>query len=237
MKGLNIALIALSVFILSGCGGGGGGGSSSFVNNGPEISPNIVKVAVINSPALERNKRYRMYKGASLSGINGAVYYVSNTGSEAVQSVLVLGFSEELRPDESLIIVNEAPDSSDHSGSVVFAYNPLGSKRTFSSGGNVSFSGGTLMKYRSLSLSEEAGSANDIAGHYNINPEDAEIFSLYESDRGITTFAVGEGRSLSFVPYDEETNSQRDIPSSGNTLRLVRKINTFSDIVRNNYYY
>ena len=222
MKKFCFALIALSVFVFSGCGGGGGSSSSDH----SQVSPEVKQVIVLSSPAIERNKRYRIYKGASLSGMNGAKYFVSNTGSEAVQSVLNLGFSEEFNASESFIVVNYAPDYETHSGSVVFAYDPSGVYDTFTSGVNIAFTGGTLMRYRSLSLSEGANVSGSAA------PQDAEVYKEYESSRGTTTFALGSGTSLSFIEVDEQSYLSRDIPSAGNVLQIVRRVNTFSGIVR-----
>ena len=228
MRKFFLALTVLSLFAISGCGGGG---SSSSLST-PTISPDVKEVIMLSSPAFERNKRYRIYTGARLSGMNGARYYISNTGSEAVQSTLNLGFSMVLSSDAPFIIVNDSPDSADHSGGVVFAYDPSAANDTFTSGGNVAFTGGYLMRYRTLSLSDSTSTADDIAGHYVIRPEDADIYKQYRSTRGITTFAAGSGSSLSFVADDEEDYQPRDIPTSGNVLRLVRKVNTFSGIIR-----
>lgn len=235
MKRLCVVLTALSVFILSGCGGGGG--SSSFVEDIPQISPDVKQVAVLSSPAFERNKRYRIYTGAKLSGMNGARYYIANTGSEAVQSTLNLGFSEELSAGESFIIVNDSPDSADHSGGVVFAYDPSSANDTFISGGNIAFTDGDLMRYRTLSLSDSVSTSditagNDNAGHPETRPYDADIYAEMRTERGLTTFTMGSGSSLSFVEADGEAYLSRDIPPEGNVLRLVHKVNTFSGIIK-----
>ena len=232
MKKFYFALMAFAVFIISGCGGGSSGSSDPLANRRKNISPDVKQVAVITSHALERNKRYRIYKGATLSGMNGARYYVSNTGSEQVESTLNLGFSEKLSANESFIITNYAPDSEAHSGSVVFAYDPSSLNDDFTSGGNVAFTGGDLMEYRTLSLEDETSTAEgDIAGHYIIRPIDAEVYADHESERGVTTFAMGSGTSLTFVADDEDSTTPRDIPSTGDILQLVRKVNTFSGII------
>ena len=232
MKKFYFALMAFAVFIISGCGGGSSGGSDPLTNRRKQISPDVKQVAVITSHALERNKRYRIYKGATLSGMNGARYYVSNTGSEQVESTLNLGFSEKLSANESFIITNYAPDSEAHSGSVVFAYDPSSLNDDFTSGGNVAFTGGDLMEYRTLSLEDETSTAEgDIAGHYIIRPIDAEVYADHESERGVTTFAMGSGTSLTFIADDEDSTTPRDIPSTGDILQLVRKVNTFSGII------
>lgn len=231
MKKFCFLLTAFTVFIISGCGGGGSSSNSDPVIS-KHISPDVKQVAVITSHALERNKRYRIYKGATLSGMNGARYYISNTGSEQIESTLNLGFSEKLNANESFIITNYAPDSEPHSGSVVFAYDPSAVSSTFTSGGNVAFTGGNLMQYRTLSLEDDTSTAEgDIAGHYIIQPVDAEIYAEHESERGVTTFAMGSGTSLTFVADDEDSATPRDIPSEGDILRLVRKVNTFSGII------
>ena len=230
MKKLYLALMALSLFALSGCGGGS---SSSVGQLYPRISPDVKEVIVLSSPAFERNKRYRIYTGATLSGMNGAKYFVSNTGSEAVQSTLNLGFSQTLDPNESFIIVNDSPDSADHSGGIVFAYDPSAASENFTSGGNVSFNGGSLMYYRTLSLSDSVESANDNGGHTeSTTPLDADTYAEFESERGVTTFAIGRGTYLSFVVDDEESYLPRDIPEEGYILRLVHKVNTFSGIIK-----
>ena len=230
MKRFNIVLAALSVLILSGCGGGS---SSSFVENYQRISPEVKQVMVLTSPAFERYNSYKIYKGSRLTGMNGAKYYISNTGSEAMQSTLNLGFSEVIGADEPFIIVNDAPDSADHSGGVVFAYDPSGVNDSFISGGSIGFVGGNLLMYRTLSLSENVGASDtDRGGHYELRPEDADVFARYESGRGVTTFAVGSGSSLSFVAYDEDSYLPRDVKPSGTVLRLSRKVNTFSGITR-----
>ena len=230
MKKIYLSLMLLSVFAISGCGGG----SSSSIEEKPEISPDVKEVAVLSSPAFERNKRYRIYTGASLSGMNGAKYFVANTGSEAVQSTLNLGFSEELKAGESFIVVNDSPEDAEHSGGVVFAYDPSGVNDSFTSGGNIAFTGGNLMYYRTLSLTDSVSTADDITGHPEdeSKPYDAERYAQFKSERGTTTFAMGSGTYLSFIEDDEESYLSRDIPSSGNVLRLVRRVNTFSGIVR-----
>lgn len=228
MKKFCVALIALSVFVLSGCGGGG---SSSVSEPIQQISPEVKQVVFLNSPALEFSKRYRIYKGAKLSGMNGAKYYVSNTGSESVQSVLVLGFSEALSADESFIVVNYAPDYETHSGSVVFAYDPSAGNENFTSGGNIAFTGGNMMRYTTLSLEENSANSDTKAGYYTVSPNDVEIYAEYPSLRGTTTFARGGRTAVTFIPDNEADNTPREIPSSGNVMRLVRKVNTFSGIV------
>ena len=227
MKKIYLALMLVSVFAISGCGGG----SSSHLEERPYISPEIKEVMVLSSPAFERNKRYRVYTGAKLSGMNGARYYVANTGSEAVQSTLNLGFSEELKAGESFIIVNDSPDSADHSGGVVFAYDPSSANDSFTSGGNIAFTGGNLMRYRTLSLSDSVNKADSGTGHQAI-PFDATVYAKFSSERGTTTFTMGSGTYLSFVEEDEEDYLSRGIPSSGNVLRLVHRVNTFSGMIK-----
>lgn len=212
-------VIALSVFMLSGCGGGGG----SSVGENRQVNYDVKQVIAVSSPALERNKRYRIYKGASLSGMNGSRYYVSNTGSEALQSSVNLGFSEPISAGESFIIVNYAPDYETHSGSVVFAYDPSGVYDTFAYGGTVTFTGGSLMRYNALSLTGNVSVTDSAIS--------ADVSKAYQTERGITSFAMGRGSNPGFVFVDEESYTSRDIPSEGNVFHLVRKVNTFSAIV------
>ena len=226
MKKFYFALIALLVFVLSGCGGG----SSSFTDRS-QISPDVKQVMVLNSPAFERHKRYQIYKGVKLSGMNGARYYISNTGSEAVQSTLNLGFSEALKANEPFIVVNYVPDYETHPGEVVFAYDPSANNDDFISGKNISFTGGRRMRYTTLSLSESVNTANDNIGHYDFRPRDADEYKEYKSERGITKFAIGSGSRLSFVEEDEDSDTPREVPSSGNIFQLERRVNTFSGIV------
>lgn len=225
MRKIYLALMLLLLFTLSGCGGGSSNPGSEYFT----ISPEVKQVVVLSSPAFERNKRYRIYTGAKLSGMNGARYFVSNTGSEAVQSTLNLGFSQKLNPNEAFIVVNYSPDDAAHSGSVVFAYDPSSANNTFISGGNIAFTGGNLMYYRTLSLSDTT-TADYIVGHQEARPHDADNYARFESERGITTFAMGSGTQLSFIEPDKEAYLSRNIPSSGNVLQLVRKVNTFSGI-------
>lgn len=109
-----MALMGLLVLSVSGCGGGS---SSSFVSS---PAPAVKEVAVLTSPAFEINSDYLIFKGALLGGMDGAKYYVADTGSEASKTTLNLGFAEELG-NESLVFVK------DGSGQVVFAYDPSGS--------------------------------------------------------------------------------------------------------------
>lgn len=228
MRKIYFALMLLSLFAMSGCGGGG---SSSHIDGRPYISPEIKEVMVLSSPAFERNKRYRVYTGARLSGMNGARYYVANTGSEAVQSTLNLGFSEELKAGESFIIVNDSPEDAEHSGGVVFAYDPSSANDSFTSGGNIAFTGGNLMRYRTLSLSDSVNKADSDTGHQKI-PFDATVYAKFSSERGTTTFTMGSGTYLSFVEEDEEDYLSRDIPPSGTVMRLVHRVNTFSGMIK-----
>ncbi|MBQ4431180.1 MAG: hypothetical protein II877_06725 [Synergistaceae bacterium] len=227
MRKTYLALAAMSVFILSGCGGGG----SSKLGDDKRISPDVKDVIVLSSPAFERNKRYKIYTGAKLSGMNGARYFIANTGSEAVQSTLNLGFSQEIDPNESFIIVNDSPDDVSHTGGVVFAYDPSSASESFISGGNIAFTGGKLMRYRTLSLTDSVTTADDRAGHPEEKPYDADEYAEFHSERGTTTFAMGSGTYLSFVETDEEAYLPRDIPSEGDVYRLVRRVNTFSGII------
>lgn len=230
MKKLNFVLLTVlgvfSVFAVSGCGGGGGSGSG-LPNRKPEPPLDVVQVITINSPVIERNRRYKIYRGARLEGMNGARVFVANTGSEAVQSVLNLGFSEEILTGESFIVVNDSPEDAAHNGAVVFAYDPSGVKTEPLIGGSVSFSGGVQLEYRALSLSETG--AAEIEGA--VVSGDAQVWERFSTERGTTKFAAGLGNNLSFIEADEEYYLSRDVPLRGNVFRIVRRVNTFSGII------
>ena len=229
MKKLHFVLLcvltALSVFTVSGCGGGGS--NSGLPGRKPEPELNVVQVITINSPVIERNKRYRIYRGARLEGMNGARIFAANTGSEAVQSVMNLGFSEEILTGETFIIVNDSPDDAAHNGAVIFAYDPSGIKTEPLVGGSVSFSGGTQMRYRALSLTDTG--AAEFAGA--VMSGDAQVWERFSTERGTTTLAAGNGINLSFIEADEEYYLSRDVPLTGNVFRIVRRVNTFSGII------
>ena len=145
-----VAVLLLSVMSMSGCGSGGGGDLKSDDDEkertqGGSNYP-VKQVAVIQSPALERYRSYKIFTDAKLSGIGDFQYYVANIGSEASQSVLNLGFSDELSADQSLVIVNSS------TGDVVFAYNPEGEYGQWKASGNIKFSGGKQLRYRSLTI-------------------------------------------------------------------------------------
>ena len=135
-----LIVMAVLVLLLSGCGGSS---SSSFVSN--EDVPVVAEVAAIESPAFQIGNSYRILRGASLSGMGGAQYYVSNTGSEAKKAALNLGFSEALG-SQTLVFID------DDTGKVVFAYDPSGSKVNYKTSGTIGYSGGTQLKYTSLNI-------------------------------------------------------------------------------------
>ncbi|MBR1658003.1 MAG: hypothetical protein IJ697_06015 [Synergistaceae bacterium] len=235
MKRVNFAvtsiLLFVSLFFLSGCGGGSSGSS---VDRRKQISTEVIQAITLNSPAIERNKRYTIHKGVRLSGMSGARFYAANTGSEAVQSTLNLGFNELISPDEAFVVVNDTPEDTSHRGLVVFAYDPSGITDDPLLGGSVSFSGGQKLRYRTLSLEdteliEYAESEPEFDGAKK--PYDAEVYAEFTTDRGTTTFSMGRGNYPSFIENDPEYYLSRDIPSKGNVLRIVRKVNTFSGII------
>lgn len=61
-------------------------------------------------------------------------------------------------------------------------------------------------------------------------PSDADETFYIETSRGTTTFNMASGSTASFIETDEEAGTPRDIASSGNVFKLVRKVNTFSHI-------
>lgn len=213
-------LMALSIFLLNGCGGGS---SSTGTPQDGIVTPEIKQVIMLDSPAIELNKRYSIYKGVTLTGMNGAKYFVANTGSVAVQSTMNLGFSEIVSPDEAFIVVNDTPSDAAHKGSVVFAYDPSGVRDEVLSGANPTYSGGMRLTYSTLSLT---GPVNSSAA-----PTDAYVYKEYVSDRGTTKFAAGLGSNPSFVQVDTESYNKRDVPLTGNVLWIVRRVNTFSGIM------
>ncbi|MBQ3653173.1 MAG: carbohydrate-binding domain-containing protein [Synergistaceae bacterium] len=132
-----LVIMGALVLSLSGCGGSSGG-VLGLVSN-----PTTAQVAVIESPALEIGKTYKIIKGATLSGMNGAAYYVAPIGSDSNAATLNLGFAQTLG-SETLAFIDTS------TGNLVFAYDPSGegSKTT----GTVSYTGGTQMRYSGLTL-------------------------------------------------------------------------------------
>ena len=164
------------ILSLSGCGGGGNSGKfhsmSTKTNNDISSSSYEVKqVAVISSPALQKDGYYRIYSGATLSGMDNAQYYVANIGNETQQATLNLGFSYQPDPNASLVVVN------DRTKGVVFAYDPSGTANKWKNGGNVTFTNGRLLRYRSLKINEQS---------YNTVSIDAalstESFDVHDED-------------------------------------------------------
>mgnify|MGYP002627345217 FL=1 len=136
-------LAALMLLSLSGCSGGDG--ESVYGSDSKEQNYEVKQVAVISSPALEEYGRYKIYVGSELSGMaNNEQFYVANVGAESSQASLNLGLSTEISSADSIAVVNASTNS------VVFAYNPSGVQDTWKTGGNVRYSGGKSMKYRSL---------------------------------------------------------------------------------------
>ena len=144
-------IMASFILSLSGCGGGGSSGKFRAYDGDSSVAEStydIKRVAVISSPALEQNSYYRIYSDAQLYGMDNAQYYVANVGNETKQTTLNLGFSYEPDPNASLVIVN------DKTKSVVFAYDPSGITNKWKTGGNVRFTNGRLLRYRSLIIDE-----------------------------------------------------------------------------------
>lgn len=135
---LIFAALAVFAFSLSGCGG-----SSSKKFAGYTTTGTVKQVAVLTSPAFEIGKDYQIYRGSSLSGMNGAQYYVADVGSESNKATLNLGFLDELG-DDSLVFVNN--------GSVVFAYDPSGTEGSVLTEGTVTRTGGNLLSYNGLTI-------------------------------------------------------------------------------------
>lgn len=136
-------ILALMVLSLTGCGGSS---NNSFVND-EDFALTAAQVAVISSPALQKDRSYRLIKGAELTGMYGAQYYVSPTGSEARQATLNLGFNQVIG-SSTLIIVDDDTDT------VVFAYDPGGEGSRTS--GTVRYDGGTRLRYSGLNISSSS---------------------------------------------------------------------------------
>ena len=184
---LYLIVTALTVFLLSGCGGGHGSGSGS----GSGVSTaDIKQVGVLTSPALEIYGSYKIYESADIKGMNGAQYFVAgDIGNESSQATLNLGFSEELSSNSSLAVVNAS------TGRVIFAYNPSGNSDTWKTGGNVSISGGKLLRYDSLSINQNQ--STDVA---NIDIDDSETVRIDLS--GSTATMTKDGTSTRVPEYD-----------------------------------
>ena len=154
MKKFYFVLMPLIVFLIFGCGAEDRSPSSPVTN-----SYEIKQVATLTSPALELYKSYNIYTGSTLTDIGNARYFVANTGSASSQATLNLGFSDALSIDQTLVVVNSSTNE------VVFAYNPAGGfdnngNDIWKTGGSVKYSGGRLLRYRSLTI-EAAPTSND----------------------------------------------------------------------------
>ena len=155
-------LVILGVIVLSLSGCGGGGSSSSFIGNSDTFTN--AEVAVIESPVFEQGHSYKLIKGAKLSNMGGAKYFVAGTGTEAGKSTLNLGFSEELG-NQTLVFVDDSTNK------VVFAYDPSGTSGNKTSG-TVNYSGGTQLKYRGLTIGASMFSA------MNVDTASAKVIQL-----------------------------------------------------------
>ncbi|MBR0069767.1 MAG: carbohydrate-binding domain-containing protein, partial [Synergistaceae bacterium] len=131
-------LLAVFAFTVSGCGGS----SKSIIGNTDTETETVKQVAVLTSPAFEIGKDYQIYKGSSLTGMNGAQYYIADTGSESNKATLNLGFVNEI--NETLVFTNN--------GSVVFAYDPSGTENSVLTEGTVTRTGGNLLSYNGLTI-------------------------------------------------------------------------------------
>ncbi len=208
-------LAALMLLSLSGCSGGDG--ESVYGSDSKEQNYEVKQVAVISSPALEEYGRYKIYVGSELSGMaNNEQFYVANVGAESSQASLNLGLSTEISSADSIAVVNASTNS------VVFAYNPSGVQDTWKTGGNVRYSGGKSMKYRSLTILTSDDVEND----------EADIVSASTSTaKGKTEIYIGTGSNLRFVKTDEQDYLPRSVNISDDVFRLERKVNIFSGII------
>ena len=133
--------------------------------------------------ALEMYRDYKIVKGASINGMDGAQYYVAgDIGDESSQATLNLGFSEEFDVNSSFAVVNISTNR------VVFAYDPKGSTDTWKTGGNISISGGQLLSYNSLTIGQthsENSALADIAA-LDFNTSNINFITLNETSAVLT---------------------------------------------------
>lgn len=134
---LTFAALALFAFSISGCGGSS---SNKFMSN--RTTETVKQVAVLTSPAFQIGESYEIYKGSTLTGMNGAQYYIADVGNESNKATLNLGLVNEL--NDTLVFVNN--------GRVVFAYDPSGTEGTALTEGTVTRTGGNRMSYNGLTI-------------------------------------------------------------------------------------
>ena len=167
--------LALFAFSFSGCGG-----SHSNKFSGDTTTETVKQVAVLTSPAFEIGKEYQIYRGSSLSGMNGAQYYVADTGSESNKATLNLGFVDEI--NDTLVFTNN--------GSVVFAYDPSGTEGNVLTEGTVTRTGGNLLSYNGLTIASAA-----FFSALNIDKSNVKTIILNG------TSATYEGNAVTEYPY------------------------------------
>ncbi len=145
-------VIACAVFSLSGCSG------SSSKNNTAGTAE-VAEVAVLTSPALEVYRDYKIIKGASISGMDGAQYYVAgDIGDENSQATLNLGFSGEFDVNSTFAVVNVSTNR------VVFAYDPKGNTDEWKTSGNIATTGGYRLSYNGLTIEQETAEVSAAVG-------------------------------------------------------------------------
>lgn len=148
-----LMFVVLAAFIFSavGCGGSSNSSKRNFSNDNQSNNNNndnnnnnnnnndneqttetVKQVAVLTSPVFQRDKEYRILKGATLSGMKSAQYYIANTGTEANQATMNLGFLDTL--NDTLVFIDN------DTGAVVFAYDPSGTANTAITDGTVTSS-------------------------------------------------------------------------------------------------
>ena len=174
---LIFAALAVFAFSLSGCGGS----NSKLPSGNTNTSSQVKQVAVLTSPSFEIGKDYQIYKGSKLTGMNGSKYYIANVGSESNKATLNLGFLDELG-DDTLAFVND--------GTVVFAYDPLGTSDTPLTSGTVKCTDGKLLRYNGLTI---APSVSFTA--LNVDTLNAKTILLNGST------ATYEGTNVTEYPY------------------------------------
>ncbi len=144
-------LLSILVLSLSGCNGSS---HPSYTLNTKENTATVKQVSVIKSPAFKKGETYTIYKNPTLTGMEGAKYFVSEDSSNTNPVTLNLGFAEQLGND-SLAFV-------DSNNNVVFAYDPSGSVNK--TDGTVTISSyGTQLNYNGLTISTD----NSTSSSYN----------------------------------------------------------------------
>ena len=184
-------IMALFVLSLSGCGSSSHSGETFSLNtttndsetddednNNSNQASTVAQVAVLQSPVFNSGDTYKLYKGATLNGMDDNKYFVNSSAMSSTGNgvTLNLGFWEKL--DDTFAITNS-------SGVVVFAYNPDGSGNK--TDGSVTFlDGGTQLGYNGLSIDAvSTGATSSVA---SVEYDDADIHDIVLNSDGSATY-------------------------------------------------